>query len=72
MVNKHMKSYSTSLVIREMKIKMMTYHLIPIWMNTVKNIKCWQGYGGTGALHTIDGNVNGTRCAKISKRVLKN
>ena len=49
MTNKHMKRYSTSLIIRKMQIKTtIRYYLIPIRMAIIKkstNNKCWIGCG---------------------------
>ena len=44
----NMKTFSTSLIIREMKIKTIRSHLTPVRMyiiNKIRDNKCLQGYG---------------------------
>jgi hypothetical protein len=54
MTEKHLKKHSTSLVIREMQIKVnLSFHLTAVRMAKIKNSgdsRCWQGCGEGGTL----------------------
>jgi hypothetical protein len=54
MTEKHLKKYSTSLIIREMQIKTtLRFYLTPVRMGKIKNSgesRCWRGCGERGTL----------------------
>jgi hypothetical protein len=54
MAEKHLKIFSTSLLIREMQIKTaLRFHLTPVRMAKIKNSgdsRCWCGCGERGTL----------------------
>ena len=65
MASKRVKTWSPSYDIREMQIKIMRHHYIPVQLDIIKsNTKCWQGCEATATLIYCCGNTkwyNGIR-----------
>jgi hypothetical protein len=54
-----MKKCSTSLIIKEMEIKIIfRFFLTPVIMAIITNNKCWWGCGKKQPLYSVGGNVN--------------
>jgi hypothetical protein len=70
MATKYMKTFSTSLSIKEMRIKTaLRFPFTPVRMtiiNNTNNNKCWWGCRKTEPLATVGGNV--TKCNHCGKQ----
>ena len=61
MANKHLKRYSTSLIIREMQIKTtVKFHVMPVRMAAIKKstMNAGEGVEKREPSYTVGGNVN--------------
>ena len=75
MANRHMKIYSSSLIIRKTQIKaIMRYHLIPVRMTIIEKTrsnKCWRRYGDREPLYTIGATINVVATLENSVEILQ-
>ena len=68
MAKKHLKKWSTGLVIREMQIKTtLRFYLTPVRMAKIKNSRdkrCWQGCGEKEHSYTVGGIARWYNCSR--------